>query len=305
MKQFQILSLTLMLLTIIGCSDEVTPSNFTGTTQEIREMLRGENPEQVYLVSTDGFEIKTNYGTVISAAPNSFTYLDGSPYTGDFFTLGVTEVISKSDLIRYGYQTITTNGEILTSDGEYNFTAMADRELMLTPQATLELYIPNENPSNSAILFDLSSETMTWTPRDTTPLQLGEWRFEMDDWQFGYVASLSSLDWVNVDYFTKFELPLTEVQVCLPQGYSLENTLAFAVFSDRDIVLELGESVDNLFMAPLPLGENVHLVAITSEGGGNFRVVKKEVTITENLKVNLEPQPASEEEIIACLESLD
>ena len=80
--------------------------------------------------------------------------------------------------------------------------------------------------------------------------------------------------------------------------------MVFIVFSDRDIVLS--PTMDGTaFTAPLPIGENVHMVAITAEGEDRFRIAKEEVVIVDNLKVDLEPDSASKEEIIECLENLD
>jgi hypothetical protein len=305
MKQFQFLFLAISLVYFSACGD-TDPSEFTGTADDVLAMLQEDSPVQEFTVSNAGFDIITDNNTLISVAPRTFVNADGSPYNGSF-VLSVIELQTKSDIMRYGYQTLTVDGEILTSDGEFRFEAVAadTTELVLAEGAFLDIRIPNEAPSSEAILFELSGEQL-WTPLefDGQSVGISEWEVGENEWSFGYDTRFPTLDWVNVDYFTKFDEPLTDISLCLPRGYGLDNTMVFIVFSDRDIVLS--PTMDGTaFTAPLPIGENVHVVAITAEGEDRFRIAKEEVVIVDNLKVDLEPDSASKEEIIECLENLD
>lgn len=305
MKQFQFLFLAISLVYFSACGD-TDPSEFTGTADDVLAMLQEDSPVQEFTVSNTGFDIITDNNTLISAAPQSFVNVDGSPYNGTF-VLSVIELQTKSDIMRYGYQTLTVDGQILTSDGEFRFEAIAANttELVLAENAFLGVRIPNEAPSNEAILFELSEEQL-WSPMmvDGAAIDTSGWETGENVWSIGYDTRFPTLDWVNVDYFTKFDEPLTDISLCLPRGYGRDNSVVYLVFSDRDIVLRPTMN-GTAFTAPLPIGENVHMVAITAEGDNRFRIAKEEVAIIENLKVDLEPDSASKEEIIECLENLD
>ena len=75
----------------------------------------------------------------------------------------------------------------------------------------------------------------------------------------------ATLDWVNVDYFARFDNPFASLDACLPEGYNSDNSIVYAVLSDLDVVLAL-ESNDNVFTASLPIGERLHLISLTAEG---------------------------------------
>ncbi|MDA8693403.1 hypothetical protein N9L92_05010 [Saprospiraceae bacterium] len=287
---------------ITSCNNFDAENELNGNAADIRSALGTNPPIQTFMVDTDNFIIVTSNDNVISAEPGSFVFPDGSVFNG-IINFSVLELFNKSDIVRYGFQTLTNDGQILTSDGEFNFFAVADdQELQLAAGAFLNLTILSEEPVRDAFLFNLSDDE-TWNLIDSTALNVVDSLGSGDG--LGYQTALSSMDWVNVDYFTKFDLQLSEVPVQLPDGYNGSNTLVYAIFSDRDIVLLIPYNETDFFSANLPVGEEVNLVAIAAEDSGNFRMDNTVYNIDGEDEVNLDPKSTDLESVIEYLESLD
>ena len=114
----------------------------------------------------------------------------------------------------------------------------------------------------------------------------------------GYYFGFDRLGWANIDYFTKFDLDFTDISICLPEGYRDERIAVWIVFKDHDIVL-------NSYGENLPIGEAIDIICIAAEDEETFRIDIQEATVHVGLKVNLNPQIQSVEQIKALLKELD
>ena len=286
-----VLFFSLILLLITSCRDNFDPqTELNGSTSDILAMLREDLNTQTASIDSDNFSFISDRGAIVTAEPFSFIFKDDGSLCSGLIDFEFVEIYTKSDILRFGIPTWTLSGEILESDGEFNFAASQNgRDLILADDKSLTLRVPNPEPNTDMQLFEQIE--FSWNAVDSLITD-----------EFGYEAGILNLDWVNIDYFTKFDDELTDVIVELPTGYDRTNTLGFAVFEDLNIVLPLWGDPLN---AKLPIGEKVTFVAISSEDENTFRFDSSDQTITEDLLVMLDPIRTSIEKIKAFLAALD
>lgn len=287
-----LVAFTFLLLLIYSCDDSDSSLVLNGTKADIEAMLRSEDITQRATIDSDNFRFVSNKGVEVTASPNSFiSAKDGSPVTG-MIDFEMTELFSKSEILRYGIPTQTADA-ILESDGEFLFEASQnDEALRMASDFALNVSVPNGDPNPDMETF-WEAEGLWW------PLSTSLTTSVADSSGFsGYTFGTNRLSWINIDYFLKFDLELTDVEVCLPEEYENEGYILWFVFRDRDVVLSgVGQN--------LPIGEVVSIVCIAAENEESFLIDIEEVTIEDNLKVNLEPKRASIERIIELLKELD
>lgn len=288
-----LVAFTVVLCTVVACDDFDPATGLNGTQADVRTMLQTGDVTQRATISSDNFKFISNRGVKVSTPPNSFV----SASTGDVVTgmidFEMTELFTKSEILRYGIPT-QTDDAILESDGEFLFAASQNGEgLRLASGSSLTVTVPNSEPNPDMQLFTAAEGT--WWPLDSS---LGVNASSDSSVVVGYDFELSRLSWVNIDYFTKFDRPLTDIDICVPDGYEVGTYVLWIVFQDIDVVL----STDG---RNLPIGEDISVVCIAAEDDSTFRIDIEEVTIEEGLKVNLEPKRESAEKIIELLKELD
>jgi outer membrane protein assembly factor BamB len=277
----------------------------------------GTSPDkETFNVNSDNWiRVSTANASVIEAQSESFELPDGSLATGDI-RLEITELFSKGEILMYGIETIS-EGRILESDGELIIRAFqGDQELSLAPGKRINIKVSNPNPREEMELFygqtkvdPAGVETRDWLEADGDSLSTANvWESQWEDSVrvgFGYECFSDSLDFVNIDYFTKFDLDLTQACVNLPNGYDTDNTVVFAVFDDYNIVLSLAGNPDlEMFCANLPVGENVQFIVTAAEDEDTFHFGTASSTIDENLFVEIIPEETPIDDIKAYLMSL-
>ncbi len=291
-------------LLIISCKDNLdNPENIIGSADDIRFMLSTEDIVQRVSVASDDFRIVTEGRAVITAPENSFVRADGSLYVGNI-DFEVTEIYSKSDIIRYGISTMTADGMILVSEGEFKFAAFGDEEpLQLAPGIVLQVQVPSDSLISETQLFEAQGNL--WVPVDSSNLRIVEYEVDENLWQIGYEAFVDELDWVNFDYFLGSDEAVTQVSTDLAEGITEENSLLFALFKNRNVVVEFGATESSDFSAFLPIGEEVYFVLLVAEQSDVFLYGQKMTTVQEGLRIDFDLENKSESAIISCLKALD
>lgn len=282
-----------LLFLIVSCTDFDPVDDLNGTRADIRSMLRSEDITQRASIDANNFTFVSKMGTIVSAEPNSFVFVDGGTLATGMIDFEMTELFTKSEILQYGIVT-ESNNSILESDGEFLFRASQNGQpLRLVYGKGLRLKVPNPDPNPGMELF-FAGEGAWWPSQDTlnTILTGNPSSFN------GYEFFVNRLDWVNIDYFTKFDLDLTDIKICLPEGYQDDIISVWIVFRDIDVVL--GSSGENL-----PIGEAISIVCIAAEDESTFRMDIQNVTVKEGLKVNLDPKEESIENIKKLLKELD
>jgi len=295
MNTSKFLFLFLILGALFSCKDDFDPlTELNGTPADVMAMLQSEDVTQRARIDSDNFTFTSRAGNTFSAEPNSFVFEDGTLVTG-MIDFELTELYTKSDILRYGIPTMTFNSEILESDGEFLFVASQDdRELRLASGKRLDMVVRNPEPNPGMQLFQ--EVEGLWGATDI-PVNT----FVVGDTVGGfprYETFSDRLEWVNIDYFTKFDLDLTDISICLPEGYKEDQVAVWIIFKEYDVVLPSGGR-------NLPIGEEVYVVCIAAENEDTFRLDIQEITVAEDLKVNLEPKRTSEEDIKQRLAELD
>jgi len=286
-----VVALIPILFFFISCDDDGNSvSDLTGTRADISAMLQSDDIVQRVSLDSDDFRYVSNAGNLISAEPNSFIFRNGGALVTGMIDFELTELFSKSEILRYGIPTQTTDA-ILESDGEFLFAASQNGEpLRLASGKDLNVIVPNPEPNPQMELFR-EGEGLWWPLGDSLNV------INVDGIS-AYDFSFDRLDWVNIDYFTKFDLELTDISICLPGEYEDENIALFIVFRDMDVVLS--SSGQNL-----PVGEVVSIVCLAAVDEDTFRIDIQEVTVEKDLKVNLDPKEESVETIKKLIKELD
>ncbi|MBP9198260.1 MAG: hypothetical protein KBF35_11370 [Saprospiraceae bacterium] len=295
-----------MILTVLipySCTDHFDPTTgLNGTVNDIEKMLKADDIVQRVSLPVANFEFKTRNNTWINALPNSFIYEDdGKPCTGNI-NIEITELFTKSEILRYGIPTITLDNKIIESDGEFLFSvSQGNRKVKLAPQKNIILSVKNENPNNQMELF--SAIENAWRPvgDEFVPITIVN-NANSDFRNIGYGLELNSFKWVNIDYFSKFDKPLVTTKIELPTGYNNNNTKVFAVFADLNIVIPI---YGNMYSIMLPADQKVNFVVISAENENEFRFEVKKEMIKNNLTVSMNPKRTSESQIKKALQSLD
>lgn len=295
-----------MILTVLipySCTDHFDPTTgLNGTVNDIEKMLKADDIVQRVSLPVANFEFKTRNNTWINALPNSFIYEDdGKPCTGNI-NIEITELFTKSEILRYGIPTITLDNKIIESDGEFLFSvSQGNRKVKLAPQKNIILSVKNENPNNQMELF--SAIENAWRPvgDEFVPITIVN-NANSDFRNIGYGLELNSFKWVNIDYFSKFDKPLVTTKIVLPTGYNNNNTKVFAIFADLNIVIPI---YGNMYSIMLPVDQKVNFVVISAENENEFRFEVRKEMIKNNLTVSMNPKRTSESQIKKALKSLD
>lgn len=285
----------LLLSTVFSCKDDFDPiTDLNGTRNDITAMLQATDITQRATVDSDNFVFRSAAGTLVKALPNSFVFDDGTIATG-MIDFELTELFAKSEILQYGIPTMTYDGEILESDGEFLFAASQNgNALELANEKVLQLLVPNDDPNSGMQLFRPIEGLWGLTESPVNVIEVSD----TTETFWGYETFPDRLAWVNIDYFTKFDLALTDVSICLPEDYKDSAVITWVVFKNLDIVL----STDG---RNLPIGEEIYVVCISAENEDTFRLDIQEVTVEVDLKVNLDPKRTSEEDIKKRIKELD
>ena len=318
----KVLFYSLIVLCVASCkkdSDQFIPFevDLDGTREDIFNAFAGTTPSSEFQVNADNYIfVQTDRGTRLEADAGSFQFEDGTVATGDI-RIEILELYSKGAILMQGIQTLTNDGQILESDGELRIRAFqGNDELELIPGKRINLKVPNATPRAEMELFygdqvidPAGEEVDVWREADgdrnsTNNVWESEWQ-DSTGFGFGYECFSDSLQWVNIDYFTKFDDTLTMACVDLPNGYDVTNTAVFAVFKDINVVLQLGGNSDlEMFCAQLPVGEDVEFIVLAAADTDIFHFAKEDATITNNLIKVMTPEETPIDDIKAYLMSL-
>lgn len=300
-SMFKICKFTLLLVLLVpflstfsSCSDDFDPiRDLNGTRSDIMSMLQSEDIVQRANIDSDNFTFYSKMGTRVTAEPNSFVFTESGALATGMIDFEMTELFTKSEILQYGIVTQSLNS-ILESDGEFLFSASQNgKPLRLADDKALQIIVPNPNPKPGMELFVVGEGA--WLPTENG-LTISE--SNNQNAFSGYEFFINRLEWVNIDYFTKFEQELTDISITLPTGYEDNKISLWIVFRDLDVVLSSGGR-------NLPIGEVVSIICLVAEDEDTFRIDIQEVTVAEGLTVNLSPKEESEENIKKLLKDLD
>ena len=270
--------------------DELSLSG-AGNIQSLFQVFDQGSKTQRATIDVANFTFTSQQNVELSADPDAFVFQGGTPVTG-MVDLEFIELFTKADILKYGIQTLTYNREILESDGEFKIEITQDGEkVRLKDGKFMNIKVPDSTVNDSMQLFRTAEFSWQET-NDSISTQLDS-----------YYGQLSHLNWVNIDYYSKFDFDYTTVQVELPDStYERANTRVFALFHDQNTVIAL-----DYFSTPvmLPIGERITIVALSAQDTDSYLYDELSIIIEANHpNVMLSPQPATPDEISDALDRL-
>lgn len=304
------ISIISLSLFIFSCSDD-TPKNVVGewSSSEKADVFKDvQAPVQVFNVnSSQEIFIITDREALFTFPANGFETKRGQEVSGTI-TLEITEMYTKGEIILYGIHTMS-GGQILESGGEFRVQAFKDGEpLQMKDGVYYNVKKPDQDPQSGMELFFGSEDETDWVLADPdfNGVPISEWLIDSTSIGIGYECFPNGLEYVNIDYFTKFETEDTRVEVELPPAFSNTNSVVIAVFEDYNIVINLeSDSVDKVFFNnAFPIGEKVEFVAIANIDDEYYLDSGKDV-VEVGLRVTLDPQKLSYEDLKEFLLGLD
>lgn len=316
-----------MLITsmiLIACGqefDRFTPSTSEIDTSELDDLLdlfQKEAP--TYTINSERRELVVTPRENVFIIPSKiFQTKDGIAVSGNI-DLQVVELFSKGDMLLNGVPTVS-DSRLIVSDGVFNIKAFQDgEELELIPGKQIELYSPNENVDLDMQLFygnDAPIEEFNWTlnpPVDSFPtLNFGEWGFETQEggpiFGDGYECILDSMNWINIDAIADFDgQETTGITVELPEEYQINSTLVAIIFKDLDSVVALAYNEENKQFIEsyelTPISYEVSIIVLSLQPDETLHFAMEDVTVTQDLNVEMMPQETTIEIIKEALGNL-
>jgi hypothetical protein len=121
----------------------------------------------------------------------------------------------------------------------------------------------------------------------------------------GYQFFSNRFGWINCDYFSDTMQARTKARVYLPLNFTNANTNVYAVIKTPDVVAQLMPdpgsktfNINNIF-----LGKVVTFISL-SHFDGKLYMAAKEVVITANMNINLNPEEKTKIQIESFLNGL-
>jgi len=272
-----------------GASTHLT---FTFSNLSTDQMLETPGGVRVFLIDTDHLfsDATTGAPVLCSTCPE--------------LKIEITEVLNKRDIVARGLNTIGDSGVLFESGGIVRVQASCKGQpLELQPGRTLKIQIPNNNQQGGFFVFNQSTSNTNgpWTKSNQEVFE-AEWPLS-NGVQLGYELLVKNLGWVACG--RSLAEPTSLFCIELPVGFADQNTLAYLVFKNQQIVAPLQFDLgQNKFCYPkTPTGFQVQMVAV-SKLGGQYWLGKAETEVGTNATFKLGPLQMTEEAVLNFVKSL-
>jgi hypothetical protein len=314
MNRTQLIYWSLLLLAFLGCRKDLerfqpyapsaeeignvlaenVPNHSAKTTFSFQhlaadQVLETPSGARVYLIDTDYLFAMANSGQPVACS------------TCPDLKVEVTAVFSKGDMMARGLYTVDQNGVPFESGGMIRVSASCNGEaLTLLPDRTLKIQVPFTNPQSGLSVFSRNKQNQ-WENTNQEVFE-AEW-LVAGSIKEGYELLVRELGWVACGR----SLPEQHSGFCveLPNGFADQNTLAYAVFTNRQVVLPLQfDFKENKFCySNTPVGYLVQIVAV-SKLGERFWLGKAQTETGTNTVFPMVTEPVSEDAMLSFLRNL-
>ncbi len=244
--------------------------------------------------------------TRLTFYPNSFKDKNGLTITSGNITVQLTEIYKPGDMIGNRAPT-TSNGKLLLSGGEVYVKAYRNGEEVYpntygigfaqpaTSNQPMRLFYGDNNNEAGTVNWTESSSNIG-SNANTTTVDSGGQNMNIY-YQFD---SCTSFNWINCDYFYNSTSQLTGVEVVVPDtSFNTNNTMVFLFFPSINSATYFNTYSWGTHSFSLsggynvPVGMAVHIVSISNVNGTYYYSEMLNQTITNNMSVNISPQPQS------------
>ena len=322
---FWIFSFVLSAFSITGCKKDRNNNNNNNDPQasqlnELFKQLKSQ-PQTFTVKSGEYVTIQGAGGTVIKFHPESFVDKDNNyVVSGINLKVTLTEALDYRAMIANRVQTITENKQRLISGGAVKVeVSFEDTEIYVRDYSVS--FLTTENPPSDLMALYTGYESsqpagnvVMWYD-DTTGTTKSN---RMDNNINGGVNlyftfdSVTTLGWINCDYFFNHTGPKTDIGVTFPDNtFNEKNTEVYVVFPQINSVSGLYNYLPNANSFTMgyagyhiPVGSVIHVMTVTEKNNQYYMAVQKDITVTHNHTVNVSPQPATFAEITTALQGL-
>lgn len=276
-------------LLVEGVPNHSTKSTFSFQNLAVDQVLETPSGARVYLVDTDHLFAYANSGQpmLCSTCPD--------------LKVEITEVISRGDMVARGLFTVDQNGTPFKSGGMVQVSASCNGELLrLLPDRTLKIQVPFTDPQTGLSVFSRNQENQ-WMNTNQEVFE-AEWPVG-GSIKEGYELLVRELGWVACGQ----TLPEQHSSFCieLPNGFADQNTLAYVVFTNQQMVLPLQYDLkEDKFCCPnTPVGYLVKIVAV-SKLGNRYWMGKAQTETGTNTVLPMDIEQVSEDVVLTFLKNL-
>ncbi len=304
-----------------GCYQDEIEFIPSGTNADIQNFFSAIQTleDNVLFNVNDGTVIVTDDNSLLHIGPKIFVDANGNLVENSDVRFEYLLIKDKGVLIMYNKPTIS-DGRLLESGGVFHFEAWnADgtERYYLAPGASIQVQSTSDNPIEGMQLFygeELSDGEYNW---DFIEPESPDWAVPINEWifgdstnmfidGFGYDFLIDSLTWINCDIFNDISDDLkTMACVELPEQYTNQNTVVFAVFTDINSVVALqGDPNLKMFCEPysqMPIGYDVTFVSISALGNDEYYFGMKNAVLEENHQEIIFPESKTLQEILDIL----
>lgn len=305
-----------LLLTLWGCRKDVEQFQpYAPSAQALNNLLAEQIPAAsaqtkftLNYLSTDK-TLETPSGTRVFLIDTDHLFQDkatGQPVlcsTCQELTVEITEVFDKSDMIARGLFTQSEDGTLFRSGGMVGITISCNgTPLALLPDRTLKVQLPNNSPEIGYSVFYLHTSNTSWTMSNQEAFE-AEWPNASGITLHGYELLVKNLGWAACGQLLAD--PTSTFCVTLPSGFGGQNTLAYLVFKNEQVVapLEFDLGQNKFCYEFAPLGFQVQLAAV-SKLGQQYWLGKAQTEIGTGATYPLNTQQMTEEAVLNFVKSL-
>jgi len=269
-----------------------THTTFTFSNLSTDQILETSGGVRFFLLDTDHLFANANTGVPVLCS------------TCPELKIEVTEVLNKRDIVARGLNTIGDSGVLFESGGIVRIQASCKgQQLELLSGRTLKIQIPNNNQQGGFFVFNQSTSNTNepWTKSNQEVFE-AEWPLS-NGVQLGYELLVRKLGWAACG--RSLAEPTSLFCIELPIGFADQNTLAYLVFKNQQIVapLQFDLGQNKFCYAKTPIGFQVQMIAV-SKLGGQYWLGKAETEVGTNATFKLGPLQMTEEAVLNFVKSL-
>ncbi len=258
------------------------------------KVLETPNGTRIFLIDTDHLFANAATGLPVPCS----TCAD--------LKIEVTEVFDKSDIMARALYTTSEDGTLFESGGMVLVSVFCGGDqLEIMPTRTLKVQIPNSEQESGFFVFDRNNTggpDENWIKSSQEVFE-AEWPNGNGGSQKGYELLLKHTGWAACGR----SITDTTSTFCieLPSGFGGQNTLAYIVFKNQQVVAPLEFDLSqNKFCCPqVPVGFQVHLATV-SKLGGQYWLGNGQTETGTNATFPLNTQEMTEGELLNFIKSL-
>jgi hypothetical protein len=295
MKAILIIVSVAMVLITFSCSKErVEPKESRAEYQQLDDYYNSKKQqEQEFEIDGSGNgPIIGKQGTKIWESKEQLMYANGDSVQWPF-TIKLVELYTPEDMIWYEMPSVS-DGMLLSTAGEVRVRAFkGDEELVLRPDASWTLEMPNASPDSSMKIYygSESSAFIDWTANPADNFQTSS---------YGYIGEIKKMGWVACSKEAYNSGAATIYYSFTSSVDNLDNAGKFLWLPDKKGLMQVyGQN-----SGALPIGENMKIILIAQNDSSQLFDYYKETQVSSDNVVDVTLTKISDSELTAILDGL-